>query len=90
MPKRRSYNAMHQARLNANPKFLRYNDKLPDDQQTDVDLVKIVVPTEADKEQFLLASKWIHDLRGFDSGIHVLNLLAHLYMCPDLIQVEKK
>ena len=51
------------------------------------DLVKIVVRSPEDKEQLLLASEYIHGLRQLDTGIVAVNLIAHLYQCPDLIEV---
>jgi hypothetical protein len=67
-------------------KLTHYND-------TDnkwVTITKIVVPTQDDKDQLLLASRYIHDLRNIDTDINGANLLAHLYHCPELIVVEPK
>ena len=40
---------------------------------------RIVVPSEADKEELKEAFKMIHN-EGFDSDIIVLNQLAHMYL----------
>lgn len=49
---------------------------------------KIVVPTEYDKEQLLLAFKYIHDIWELDTGYIAVNALAHSYMHPDIIVVQ--
>jgi hypothetical protein len=55
-----------------------------------VTISKIVVPTQEDKDQLLLASRYIHNLRNIDTDINGANVLAHLYHNPDLIVVEPK
>ena len=52
-------------------------------------LVKIVVKTQEDKEQLLLASRYIHDLIEIDTDYMVINSIAHLYQAPELIKVLK-
>lgn len=52
-----------------------------------VGIEKIVVKTDWDKEQLLLASEYIHGLRNIDTGYSGANILAHLYHNPDLIEV---
>ena len=71
-----------------NKKLNRYNHS--GDVQKWIKLVKIVVETEEDKEQLLLASKYIHNLRNIDTDIMGANMLAHLYTDPDLIVVGDK
>ena len=65
----------------------RYDEEKGDNQKW-VNLTKIVVPTQADKDQILLALEYMHDLREIDTDILAVNLLAHLYLRPDLIEVE--
>lgn len=55
-----------------------------------VTITKIVVPTQEDKEQLLLASRYIHNLRNIDTEINGANVLAHLYTHPEKIVVEPK
>ena len=69
-------------------KLNRYDESATD--QKWIKLVKIVVETQADKEQLLLASEYIHGLRNIDTGIMGANLIAHLYCRPELIEVERK
>ena len=51
-------------------------------------LISIKVPTEYDKEQLLLAIKYLHDLRNIDTDYVMINTLVHLYHAPDLIEVS--
>lgn len=67
-------------------KLNRYDDSTKD--QKWIHIVKIIVKTQADKEQLLLASEYIHGLRNIDTEIMGANKIAHLYKCPDLIEVE--
>lgn len=67
-------------------KLNRYDKKSTN--QKWIDLVKIVVKTEADKQQILLTSEYIHGLRNIDTDIMGANLFAHLYQCPELIEVQ--
>ena len=55
-----------------------------------VNVTKIVVPTQEDKEQLLLASRYVHNLRNIDTDINGANVLAHLYIAPDLIEVANE
>jgi len=50
--------------------------------------IKIIVRTENDKKQLLEASKHIHDSRDIDTDLPMVNMIAHLYHNPDLIEVE--
>lgn len=50
-------------------------------------VAKIVVPTEFDKEQILLASEYLHYQPTIDTDIAAVSLLVHLYQSPDLIEV---
>ena len=70
-----------------NENLNRWNDKLPKDQQKFFRITKIVVPSEEDKRQLLLASEYIHDL-DVDTDVMAINYLAHLYTNPDIIVVE--
>jgi hypothetical protein len=55
-----------------------------------VTITKIVVPTQYDKKQLLLASRYIHNLRNIDTDIHAVNLIAHLYQHPEWIEVSNE
>lgn len=52
-----------------------------------VQITEIVVPTEYDKQQLLLAFRYIHDLKEADSDLMAVNTIMHLYTCPDMIKV---
>lgn len=70
-------------------KMHKYNWELPDGSPKHrfIEIEKIVVKTEWDKEQLLLASEYIHGLRNIDTDYTGANLLAHLYRNPNLIEV---
>lgn len=70
-------------------KMHKYNWELPDGspKQRFIEIEKIVVKSEWDKEQLLLASEYIHGLRNIDTDYTGANLLAHLYHNPDIIEV---
>jgi len=51
-------------------------------------MFKIIVDTEQIKEELLQASRKIHNTRHMSLKHPGLNLLAHLYMHPDLIEVN--
>ena len=59
-----------------------------DDDTKYVNITKIVVPTEYDKEQLLKASRYLHDCSGIDTDFYAINTLVHLYLNPDLIEVQ--
>lgn len=65
----------------------RYDDTKGDDQDW-FNITEIVVPTKEDKEQLLLAFRYIHDLRDVDSDYMAVNTIMHLYSRPDLIKVR--
>ncbi len=50
-------------------------------------MIKIVVSSEDLKQELLDGSKHIHDLRELVTDIPGANTLAHLYACPELIEV---
>lgn len=52
-------------------------------------MIKIIVSTEQEKQELLEASKHIHYLRDLDTDIPGANFLAHLYMAPHLIKVDR-
>jgi len=52
-------------------------------------LVEIVVETEDDKQQLLLASKYFHDLWDVDTNLIPVNYLCHLYQSPELVRVKQ-
>lgn len=71
-----------------NPNFVYYDEELGDNQKW-VTISQIVVPTQYDKEQLLLAIKYLHDNPLIDTDILAVNSLVHLYLNPELIVVEK-
>lgn len=67
--------------------LVKYDEDLADDQPW-VGIHKIIVPSEYDKEQLLLAFKYIHDLRCIDTDYLGVNTLIHIYECPEIIEVN--
>ena len=67
---------------------MRVYDESKGADQKWITITKIVVPTEEDKEQLLLASRYIHGLRNIDTSYMGANLIAHLYCQPELIVVD--
>lgn len=55
-----------------------------------MEIKSVVVNSEQAKEQLLKASKYIHDLKGLDIDIDMVNIVAHLYCRPELIIIEEK
>ena len=55
-----------------------------------MEIKSVVVNSEQAKEQLLKASKYIHDLKGLDIDIDMVNVVAHLYCRPELITIEEK
>ena len=53
-----------------------------------VTIKKIVVATEKDKEQLLLAIKYLHNNFTIDTDFMAVNTLTHMYLNPDKIVVE--
>lgn len=51
-------------------------------------MIKITVTTEVEKQELLIASKHIHDLRDLDTNIPGANFIAHLCLAPHLIEVD--
>lgn len=49
---------------------------------------RILVANEQDRQQLLALSKYIHDLREIDTDYQAVNAFAHLYLSPELIQIE--
>lgn len=66
----------------------KFDDAKPTNEQDFVSITKIVVPTEYDKEQLLLAFKYIHNLKTIDTDYMAVNTIAHMYQNEILIQVE--
>lgn len=54
-----------------------------------LDIKKIIVGTEWDKEQLIRASKYFHDMETTNTDLIAVNWLAHLYIkeCHDFIEV---
>lgn len=53
-----------------------------------ITIEQIVVPSEFDKAQLLLASEYLHDNRLIDTDLMAVNTLVHLYENPDIIVVK--
>lgn len=53
-----------------------------------INKISIKVDSEFSKQQLLLASKYLHDAIDLDNDFMAINILTHLYTCPDLIKVE--
>jgi len=70
-------------------KMVRYKEESSDQDQQYVRINKIEVPTEFDKEQLLLASEYIHDMRELDTDFLAANTIAHLYTMPSIIEVKE-
>jgi hypothetical protein len=51
-------------------------------------ILKIVVPSEEDKQQLLKAFQYLHDLRNIDTGYCMINLLTHFTNIPERIEVQ--
>ena len=56
--------------------------------ETYITITRLVVPTQYDKEQLLMAIKYFHDNKTIDSDFKAVNTLIHLYETPDRIEVE--
>ena len=75
-------------RDSVDPNFVYYDEELGDNQKW-VTISKIEVPTDYDKEQLLLAIKYLHDNPLIDTDILAVNTLVHLYLNPELIKVSE-
>lgn len=75
------------ARRGKKYKLEKYKEELGDNQKW-VRLTKIIVPTEYDKQQLLEAFRYIHD-RDIDTELMAVNTIAHLYLHPDMIEVQE-
>lgn len=51
---------------------------------------KIIVPSEFDKQQLILAFKYLHDNRLIDTDLIAVNTIVHVYQRPDIIVVDNK
>lgn len=69
------------------PLMERYDESKGDDQKW-VNITEIVVPTQYDKEQLLLAIRYLHDSREIDTDYLGVNTLVHQYEDPDVIKVR--
>lgn len=67
----------------------KYDSSLSGDKQSHVNITKIIVPTEYDKQQLLLAFKYIHYLSDLDTDYKAVNTIVHLYLSPDLVEISK-
>lgn len=68
-------------------KLNRYDDSAGDNQKWGK-ISKIIVPTQEDKEQLLLAIEYIHNC-NIDTDYMMVNTLAHLYKHPEIVEVQK-
>lgn len=78
--------------------FSKYKETIPDGlekyPEDDIDygkyvgILKIIVDSEWSKHQLLLTSEYIHDLSQIDTEIKGVNTIAHLYLNPELIEVQ--
>lgn len=62
-------------------------ERYDEDNPQYVSIGEIVVPTQRDKEQLLLALKYLHDCY-IDTDFYGVNSLVHLYLDPDKIKVN--
>ena len=53
-----------------------------------IDITSIEVSSEQDREQVLLAIKYLHDRRDIDTNLAAVNSLVHMYHVPDRIVVK--
>lgn len=53
-----------------------------------ITIEQIVVPSEFDKAQLLLAFEYLHDNRLIDTDLMAVNTIVHLYEQPDIIVVK--
>lgn len=67
----------------------RWDDSKPAAEQLFVQPVRIIVHSETDKQQLLKAFQYIHDMRELDTDYVAVNYLAHIYVCPELIEVHE-
>ena len=67
--------------------LVRYPEEGSTEESFLIDISEIIVPTNYDKEQLLLAFKYIHDIRPLDTNIIAVNSLAHMYRQPNKITV---
>lgn len=51
--------------------------------------IQIHVSTEEEKQELLAASEHIHYLRELDTDMPGCNFIAHLYLAPELIVVDR-
>ena len=66
----------------------QYEDELGDDQDW-LRIEKIVVPSEKDKQQLLLALEYLHNNFTIDTNFMAVNRLVHLYENPEIIEVSQ-
>lgn len=52
-----------------------------------INIKSIIVGSEQDKEQLLLALKYLHDLRNIDTNLVAVNELVRMYRAPEYITV---
>lgn len=67
--------------------MVRYDEALGVDQKY-VSIKEIIVPSESDKEQLLLAFKYLHDNFTIDTDFLAVNSLIHIYLNPEKIKVQ--
>jgi hypothetical protein len=68
-------------------------ERYPEDEREEpkfVTISKILVHTERDKDQLLKAFKYLHDHGSIDPEYYAVNTLIHMYLNPDLIEVDEE
>ena len=77
-------------------KFLKQSNTLAKyiesqgDNQKWVDITKIIVPSQFEKDELLKAFRYIHNLREVDPDYLAVNTLMHMYLEPDKIEVQNE
>jgi len=70
-------------------KMTRYDASKPDNEQPTVNISRIVVPTEFDKQQLLLAFEYIYH-QNINTTVNAINTISHIYTLPELIEVDNE
>jgi hypothetical protein len=68
--------------------IVSFMDDIPIEEACYPSITKIVVPTQYDKEQLLIALQYLHNCY-INTDYLAVNNLVHLYQNPELIEVTK-
>ena len=77
-------------------KFLKQSNTLAKyeevngDNQKWVQITKIIVPSQYEKDELIKAFRYIHDLREVDCDYMAVNTLMHMYELEDRIEVQNE